>query len=413
MSGCSPAALDALFSLVSDGSRPLLKIQEAARSIFDKEENRIMACFCAGCVLSDGIISGTLQPVACVNALWILFDLYRSEGPAQSPFLHTFLHVLKHCKSPPGMQFFIRFVALHVFPSNPKPLTIFHRHLINYPSEKFAANQCADKILLLDDAHTRLPLSPNVDVAELQRKSAQQLGPPRRLSSAAPALLHVPAPSDLSPTAAATAATPTPLPPMSLSLGFEAPFPRPPPPSLLISIRELRWLNPFPEPGFVFCNDMMSAAPLHPPCIIHPESSSSLTTPLHHHHPSSTPMPITQFTHHTPSAASCDTIHMYENDSATRLEVLLSRALRVQLSDTEQEAARLQLEVDAAKCRCCGLQAVLSCALCEVMMFAGMTCPAFSRQNGWAYSWKKTSNSLSPSCACSATTHHFLPILCR
>ncbi len=111
MSGCSPAALDAIFALVSDGSRPLIKVQEASRAIFDKEDNRILACYCAGCVLSDAIISGTLQRVACVNALWIIFDLYRSEGPAQSPFLHTFLHVLKNCKAPPGMQFFIRCAA--------------------------------------------------------------------------------------------------------------------------------------------------------------------------------------------------------------------------------------------------------------------------------------------------------------
>ena len=42
---------------------------------------------------------------------------------------------------------------------------------------------------------------------------------------------------------------------------------------------------------------------------------------------------------------------MYENESASRLEALFSRALRFQLSDTEQDAARAQLEADAAKCR--------------------------------------------------------------
>ena len=110
MSGCSPAALDAVMSLIGEGSKPLLKIQEATRAIFDKEQNRILAMYSAGCILSEGIISGRLPPVSCVNALWVIFDFYRSEGPGQSPFLHTFLHVLKHHKSPPGMQFFIRWV---------------------------------------------------------------------------------------------------------------------------------------------------------------------------------------------------------------------------------------------------------------------------------------------------------------
>jgi hypothetical protein len=54
--------------------------------------------------------------------------------------------------------------------------------------------------------------------------------------------------------------------------------------------------------------------------------------------------------------SSSDTSHMYENEYATRLEALFARALRVQLSDQEQEAARVQLEVDAAKCRCGGMR---------------------------------------------------------
>lgn len=235
MSGCSPAALDGLLALISDGSRSLLKVQEAARAIFDKEENRILSCFSIGCVLSNSIVSGSFPPVSVINALWILFDSYRSEGPAKSPFLHTFCHVLKHHKAPAGMQFFIR-------------------HLINYPSEKFAANQTADKILLLDDSHARMPLSPNVDVAALQSKSTEQLGPSRRLSSGATAWLH-----DSSLPHSASSATP-PVPSLSSlmsSCGFEAPFPRPPPPALPISARELRWLNPFPEPDFVFCEDLM------------------------------------------------------------------------------------------------------------------------------------------------------------
>jgi hypothetical protein len=122
MSGCSPAALDAVMSLISEGSKPLLKIQEASRAIFDREQNRILAVYSAGCILSDGIISGSLSPVSSVNALWVLFDFYRSEGPVQSPFLHTFLHVLKHHKTPPGMQFFIRWVcffALQYISLNP------------------------------------------------------------------------------------------------------------------------------------------------------------------------------------------------------------------------------------------------------------------------------------------------------
>jgi hypothetical protein len=42
---------------------------------------------------------------------------------------------------------------------------------------------------------------------------------------------------------------------------------------------------------------------------------------------------------------------MYENEVASRLEALFARALRVQLSDSEQDAARAQLEADAATCR--------------------------------------------------------------
>jgi hypothetical protein len=234
MSGRSPAALEGILTLITNGARTLLKVQEAARAIFDREANRILACFSVGCVLSDGIINGSLPPVAVVNALWIIFDMFRSEGPAQSPFLHTFLHVLKHRQSPPGIQFFIR-------------------HLINYPSEKFAGNQCADKILLLDEAHARPPLSPNVDVAELQRKCLAQAGPARRLSSAAAAWLRGSDPT-LQPSSPDVT---MPTPPMSLCLGFEAPFPRPSPPILPVSAREMRWLNPFPEPTFVFCADMM------------------------------------------------------------------------------------------------------------------------------------------------------------
>ncbi len=269
MAGCSPAALDAIASLISDGTRPLLKIQEASRAIFDKEDNRILACYCAGCVLSDGVISGTLSPVSCVNALWILFDMYA---------LRAFLHVIfvtsfagTAARVPDNRRFFTRSctststASRHrasssssgaalvggIFTTskvNQQPLC---RHLINYPSEKFAANQCADKILLLDDSHARLPLSPNVDIAELQRKSASQLGPLRRLSSAASSWLPDAPPSPHAPPPA------HPLPPMSLTLGFEAPFPRPPPPTLPVSIRELRWLNPFPEPDFIFCSEMM------------------------------------------------------------------------------------------------------------------------------------------------------------
>jgi hypothetical protein len=238
MSGCSPAALDSLLALISDGSRPLLKVQEAARAIFDKEENRILSCFSIGCVLSNSIVSGSFPPVAVINALWVLFDAYRSEGPAKSPFLHTFCHVLKHHTAPAGMQFFIR-------------------HLINYPSEKFAANQTADKILLLDDSHARMPLSPNVDVAALQLKSMEQLGPSRRLSSGATAWLR-----DTTLQHSTPSSTP-PAPSLSLasSCGFEAPFPRNPPPALPISARELRWLNPFPEPDFMFCEDLMYNLP--------------------------------------------------------------------------------------------------------------------------------------------------------
>jgi hypothetical protein len=222
-------------ALISDGSRSLIKVQEASRALFDREGNRILACYSVGCVLSDGIINGSLQPVAVINALWVLFDMFRSEGPAQSPFLHTFLHVLKHHKSPGGVQFFIR-------------------NLINYPSEKFAVNHCADKILLLDDSHARPPLSPNVDVPELQRKCAAQVGPVRRLSSAASAWLR-----PCEPVAPSASASPSPtVPPLASCLGFEAPFPRPPPPMLPVTARELRWLNPFPEPSFIFCSDLMS-----------------------------------------------------------------------------------------------------------------------------------------------------------
>lgn len=234
MNGSSASALDSVMSLLSNGSRSLLKLQEAARAIFDREPNRIIACFSVGCVLSDGVISSRFSHVAVVNAIWILFDMFRSEGPAQSPFLYTFLHVLKHRKSPPGLHFFIR-------------------HVISYPSEKFAANQCADKILLLDDSHTRPPLSPNVDVAELERKCCAQGAPQRRLSSGTTAWIR-----------SVDAAPPVPPPetaassPMTLCVGFEAPFPRPSPPMLSVSARELRWLNPFPESSLVFCNDMMS-----------------------------------------------------------------------------------------------------------------------------------------------------------
>lgn len=234
MAGSSPTALDGIMSLIADGSRSLSKVQEVARAIFDREGNRILACYSVGCFLSDSIINGSLPPVAVINALWVLFDMFRSEGPAQSPFLHTFLHVLKHHKSPAGVQFFIR-------------------NLINYPSEKFAVNHCADKILLLDDPHARPPLSPNVDVAELHRKCAAQVGSARRLSSGASAWLRPCAPVPSS----ASASPFPPVPPMASCLGFEAPFPRPPPPMLPISARELRWLNPFPEPSFVFCNDIM------------------------------------------------------------------------------------------------------------------------------------------------------------
>ncbi len=46
-----------------------------------------------------------------------------------------------------------------------------------------------------------------------------------------------------------------------------------------------------------------------------------------------------------------DALGMYENESASKLEALFARALRVQLSDTEQEAARVTLETEGAKCR--------------------------------------------------------------
>ena len=54
---------------------------------------------------------------------------------------------------------------------------------------------------------------------------------------------------------------------------------------------------------------------------------------------------------------------MYENESASRLEALFSRALRFQLSDTEQDAARAQLEADAAKCRYVG-QLIMPVPIC-------------------------------------------------
>ncbi len=45
----------------------------------------------------------------------------------------------------------------------------------------------------------------------------------------------------------------------------------------------------------------------------------------------------------------------HENEAASRLEAIFARALRVQLSDVEQDAARAQLEADALKCRCLAL----------------------------------------------------------
>jgi hypothetical protein len=45
---------------------------------------------------------------------------------------------------------------------------------------------------------------------------------------------------------------------------------------------------------------------------------------------------------------------MYENEAASRLELLFARALRVQLSDTEQEAARATLEAEVVYCRLWG-----------------------------------------------------------
>ena len=45
----------------------------------------------------------------------------------------------------------------------------------------------------------------------------------------------------------------------------------------------------------------------------------------------------------------------HENEAAGRLEAIFARALRVQLSDMEQDAARVQLEADAVKCRCLAL----------------------------------------------------------
>jgi hypothetical protein len=46
-------------------------------------------------------------------------------------------------------------------------------------------------------------------------------------------------------------------------------------------------------------------------------------------------------------------------------------------------------------------------------MCAEMTCRVFSRQNCWAFSWRRTSNLQSRSCACFTTTPRFLCILNR
>ena len=76
MSGCSAAALANLMALLPDGSRSLIKVQESARAILDKEDNRILASYTAGCVFSEGIVDGSFAPVRVINALWVIFDMF-------------------------------------------------------------------------------------------------------------------------------------------------------------------------------------------------------------------------------------------------------------------------------------------------------------------------------------------------
>mmetsp|Transcript_44004 Transcript_44004/g.71599 ORF Transcript_44004/g.71599 Transcript_44004/m.71599 type:complete len:413 (-) Transcript_44004:36-1274(-) len=212
--------LSTLFSLLEDDEKQLESITSLFARSFPKQEH-----FNIGCILGMLLSDKYLQPAQRISALFILFDIYKTEPITTNPFLPVFLECYQKEFDPSERQF----VA----------------SLLTSPPKELSKKAPRDILEFFGDFTRTGPI--NVDVDSLQRNFQD-----RRIDSstslrgiAVSPIVPDPEPSSCGEPVSFVPPDPSSLTADDLSFsGFEPQFLRPPPPLLEPRDDEAIWLNP-------------------------------------------------------------------------------------------------------------------------------------------------------------------------